>query len=279
MPVVTAEVFRAVGRLEPLVKGVALIPGSTEFGYEPAEVTRQIAKGSYAAENRHTKVTGSDLSASLDLLQDVAPNTGLVNLVAAWFGDDLRCGECTIRPKVENSTKETRKGGSNFPWTVAGLSRSTAQVMTQIDGRPAFGGAPNDASLIAGIQELKARGFRVMLYPFIMMDIAADNALPNPYSDNAGETGQSAYPWRGRITISPATGFDGSPDKSASAGDQVANFLGSATAADFASSGGTTVSYSGPAEWSYRRSSCTWRRSASWPAGSTCSASGPNWSA
>jgi hypothetical protein len=31
--------------------------------------------------------------------------------------------------------------------------------MTQIDGRPAFGGAPNDASLIAGIQELKSRGF------------------------------------------------------------------------------------------------------------------------
>jgi hypothetical protein len=46
----------------------------------------------------------------------------LVNLVAAWFGDDLRCGQCTIRPKVENATKETRKGGSNFPWTVAGLT-------------------------------------------------------------------------------------------------------------------------------------------------------------
>jgi hypothetical protein len=92
-----------------------------------------------------------------------------------------------------------------------------------------------------------------MLYPFIMMDIASDNALPNPYSDNAGETGQSAYPWRGRITISPAVGFDGSPDKTASAGDQVADFLGAATAADFASSSGTTISYAGPAEWSYRR--------------------------
>jgi hypothetical protein len=102
------------------VKGVALIPGSTEFGYEPAEVTRKIAKGSYAARTATPRSRRTDLSASLDLLQDVAPNTGLVNLVAAWFGDDLRAGECTIRPKVENSTKETRKGGSNFPWRVAG---------------------------------------------------------------------------------------------------------------------------------------------------------------
>jgi hypothetical protein len=107
--------------------------------------------------------------------------------------------------------------------------------MTQIDGRPAFGGAPNDASLIAGIQELKARGFRVMVYPFIMMDIASDNALPDPYSDNAGETGQSAYPWRGRITISPAAGFAGSPDKTAAAGDQVARLPRHRDAADFAS--------------------------------------------
>ncbi|MFW6077402.1 MAG: baseplate multidomain protein megatron, partial [Hyphomicrobiales bacterium] len=253
MPVVTAEVFRAVGDLDPLVKGVALIPGSTEFGYEPAEVTRKIAAGSYAAENRHTTIAKSDFAASLDLLQDVAPNAGLVNLVAAWFGDDLRASHCTIRPKVENATKETRKAGSTFPWTVAGLTRSTAEVMSQIDGGPAFGGSPNDASLIAGIQDLKARGLRVMVYPFIMMDIPPDNALPDPYSDNAGDTGQAAYPWRGRITVSPAAGFAGSPDKSAAAGDQVSDFLGTASAADFSGSSGTTVTYTGPAEWSYRR--------------------------
>jgi hypothetical protein len=253
MPVVTAEVFRVVGKLEPLVKGVALIPGSTEFGYDPAEVTRQLGKGSYAPENRHTKLARSDLAASLDLLEDVAPNARLVNLVAAWFGDDLRAGHCTIRPKVENATKETRTGGSSLPWSVAGLDRSTAQVMTQIDGGPAYGGAPNDAGLIAGIQELKARGLRVMVYPFIMMDIPSDNALPDPYSDNAGSTGQAAYPWRGRITVSPAAGFAGSPDKTSAAASQIADFLGTANAVDFATSSGTTVTYTGPAEWSYRR--------------------------
>jgi hypothetical protein len=253
MPVVTAEVLRAVGSLEPLVKGVALIPGSTEFGYEPAEVTRKISKGSYEAENRHTKLAQSDLAASLDLLQDVAPNAGLVNLVAAWFGDDLRAGHCTIRPKVENASKETRKGGSSFPWRVAGLTRSTAEVMSQVDGGPAFGGSPNDASLIAGIQELKARGLRVMVYPFIMMDIPSDNALPDPYSDNAGNTGQPAYPWRGRITLSPAAGFAGSPDKTAAAAGQISDFLGVASATDFSTSNGSTVTYTGPAEWSYRR--------------------------
>jgi hypothetical protein len=141
---------------------VALIPGSTEFGYEPAEVTRKTGAGSFERENRHTMLAHSDLRASLDLLEDLAPNCGTVNLVAAWFGDDLRAGHCTIRPKVENSTKATSKDGVDFPWRVAGLTRSTAQVISQIDGRPAFGGAPNDASLIACIQHLKNRGFAVI---------------------------------------------------------------------------------------------------------------------
>ena len=37
--------------------------------------------------------------------------------------------------------------------------------------------------------------------PFIVMDVPAGNALPDPY--RPGET-QPAYPWRGRITCDPA---------------------------------------------------------------------------
>ena len=43
--------------------------------------------------------------------------------------------------------------------------------------------------------ELKARGLEVTLYPFIFMDVPADNGLPDPY----GEAEQAAYPWRGRV--------------------------------------------------------------------------------
>ena len=44
------------------------------------------------------------------------------------------------------------------------------------------------------IAELKARGLKVTLYPFVMMDIPAGNALPDPWT---GAAPQPAYPWRG----------------------------------------------------------------------------------
>src|SRR5690606_37461930 len=75
------------------------------------------------------------------------------------------------------------------------------------------------------IRECKARGLRVTFYPFIMMDIPAENALPHPYSDNAGAIGQPVYPWRGRITCSPAAGYAGTVDKTAAAGSQVDAFF------------------------------------------------------
>ena len=84
--------------------------------------------------------------------------------------------------------------------------------------------------MVQAIQELKARGYRVTFYPFILMDVPADNDLPDPYSNDAAATGQPAYPWRGRITCSPAAGYAGSVDKSAAAGTQVAAFFGDAAA-------------------------------------------------
>lgn len=254
MPVITAEVFRAVGDLEPLVEAVAMIPGSTEFGYDPLTLGRATGPGTYATENRNTLVAPSDLLASLDTLEALAPNCGSVNLVVAWFGTDLRCGHCEIKPKVESRNKVTVYYGHPYPWVVAGLNRLTADLVSEVSpGVPAYGGSPNDASVIACIRELKARGYRVLLYPFIMMDIEQGNTLPNPYSNNAAQTGQPAWSWRGRITCSPAPGYTGSPDKSGAVASQVADFVGSATAAHFAASSGVTVAYSGPAEWRYRR--------------------------
>nr|WP_230531855.1 glycoside hydrolase TIM-barrel-like domain-containing protein [Microvirga roseola] len=68
---------------------------------------------------------------------------------------------------------------------------------------------------------MKARGLEVVIYPFVMMDVAAGNDLPNPY----GGTGQPPYPWRGRITCHPAPGHSGSPDMTSVAGDQVAQWF------------------------------------------------------
>jgi hypothetical protein len=243
LPQISVEVFRPVGALEGQVEGVALIPGN-EFGLDTT-VVRQIDA---AEENRHTLTAATDLDASLDRLKMLCPAIKSVLLVVSWFGDDLRAGNCTIRPKVENATKAT----DPVTWAVSGLTRSTALVITQIAGRPAFGGTPNDASVIRAIQEINGRGLDVCYLPFIMMDVPPGNTLPDPYSNNAATNGQPVFPWRGRITVSPAAGFTGTVDKTATAATQIAAFTGTAEAADFGGSG-TTVTYSGPDEWSYSR--------------------------
>lgn len=245
IPQVSVELIRPVGRLENMIRAVTIIPGATEFGYDPQTVTRTAGYGVYAPENRHTTSAESDWSASLNELQAICPNLQRVALVVAWFGSDLRAGECEVRPKVDRNNKQTH----GAEWSVAGLSRASAQAVSLHEDRPAFGGTPSDASVLRAIQDLHARGLEVTLYPFVMMDIPAENALENPYS---GESGQPAYPWRGQITCDPAPGREGSPDGTETAASQVASLFGEAEATDFSSSG-TNVSYSGPAEWSLRR--------------------------
>ena len=63
--------------------------------------------------------------------------------------------------------------------------------VSRIDGRATFGGMPSDSSVIAAIRDLHRRGLEVMFYPFILMDIAAGNDLPNPYGGGA----QPVFPW------------------------------------------------------------------------------------
>src|SRR6201999_4187359 len=63
---------------------------------------------------------------------------------------------------------------------------------------------------------------------------------------------QPAYPWRGRITCSPAPGTSGSPDQTSAAATQVNAFFGGATAANFAVDG-TSVSWTGGGDWGFRR--------------------------
>jgi len=218
IPQMSFEVLRPVGRLEQMVRAVTLIPGATEFGYEPKTVVRTLGPGQSAPENRHITHAPSDVIAALDELQAVAPNIERVAIVVAWFGTDLRCGQCRIMPGVDNRAKQTFFGN----WSVAGLDRATARLVSSVDGRPAFGGTPSDQSVRDLIAELKNRGLKVTLYPFLMMDIAPGNALHDPWT---GAVSQPAYPWRGRITCDPAPGQTGSPDGSAGAVTQINAFF------------------------------------------------------
>ncbi len=230
---------------EQRVRGVCLIPGAGEFVYATEPVFRRDGPGKEVAENLHAERERANLLVSLDQLAVDFPNCETVMLVVAWFGNDLRCGSCEIRPGVEIAVK------TNTPnaWSVGDVSRESAHVISTHSGGPAFGGTPNDRSVLQAIAELKQRGYKVGLYPFLMMDIPEANALPDPY----GAEAQAAYPWRGRVTVHPAAGLLGSVDQSGAAGDQVAAFFGAADAADFSASVEGLPHYAGPAEWSYRR--------------------------
>ena len=95
----------------------------------------------------------------------------------------------------------------------------------------------------------------MVVYPFLFMDIAEGNALPDPWT---GDAGQPVYPWRGRITCDPAPGQPGTVDKTGAATGQVASFFGSVTRSQISvsvngSTNAVATSYSGPSEWSFRR--------------------------
>jgi hypothetical protein len=231
-------------RFEERVKAVCLIPGSGEFVYAAEPVMRRVGPGQETAENVHAEQNRANLLVSLDQLEQDFPNCESVLLVVAWFGDDLRCGECQLRPGVELDEKTT----TPVSWRAGGVTRGGAHVVSQFEDAPAFGGTPSDVSVLQAIAALKMRGYAVGLYPFVLMDVPEGNALPDPY----GAAEQAAFPWRGRITPHPATGQPGSVDKTGAAATQVGAFFGNAAPSDFGVSAGVPT-YSGPSEWSYRR--------------------------
>ena len=247
IPQFSFEVLRAPAsaapRLETMARAVSLIPGSGEFAYATDAVRRIISAGQETSENAHAQMDRANLMVSLDQLQADLPNVALVSLVVSWFGDDLRCGNCTILPGVEIAVKDTRP----LVWRAGGLDRAGARLVSTVDGAPAYGGTPCDASVVQAIAELKRRGLSVALNPFLLMDIAGGNTLPDPY----GGAAQAAYPWRGRITCTPAPGRTGTADKTIAGGTQVDAFFGAVARGDFTVSGGDVICTG--ADWKYRR--------------------------
>lgn len=240
------------------VRAVALMPGTGEYALATTPVTYvDAARGRWSA-NVNTPAGQSDFSVSLNSLGDELPNCEAASLIVSWFGNDLRCGHCELQPRVERKDIE----GENMPWVVSGLNRAMSGQVDEVDGRPVYGGTPSDVSVAEAIRAMNEAGKAVMFYPFILMEQAEGNTLPNPY-DPTGT--QPHLPWRGRITLSVAPGVAGSPDGSTAADAEVAAFFGTAKASDFQyqavntyfNEGGTApsslVEYTGPQEWSLSR--------------------------
>lgn len=235
IPVLQFEVVRAIGALEREIEAVTIIPGATEHGYATAQVSEVTGTGSSRIINRNVTYAATDWDASLDELQALCPNLKRVSLVVSWFGTDLRAEHCRVVPGVEVSERQSESA----PWSVSGVARSAAHLVSRVNGKPAFGGTPNDAAVVSAIADLKARGLAVTLYPMMLMDIPAGNGLADPF----GGTEQAAYPWRGRIAATS--------DRAAATRTAIETFCGTAAADDF-STGGGAVTFSGVGD-GYRR--------------------------
>lgn len=245
IPVLQFEVVRPVGQLERQIRAVTIIPGSTEYGYATDTVTEKTGDGSARFLNRNTLTASFDWEASLDELTAVCPNLQSVALVVSWFGTDLRASHCRIVPGVE--TLDRVRESAN--WSVSGIARKNAYLVSRHDGGPAYGGTPSDDSVRQAIADLKARGVKIYLYPFVMMDIADNNGLPDPH----GGVEQARYPWRGRITCHPAVGQPGTTDRTAEARAEVAGFCGAAQVGDFNVDEGAVAFAGDTDEAGYRR--------------------------
>ena len=266
VPQLGFEVMRAAQAaqdetLSDHIRAVALMPGSGDFSLatKPLYVRDLPEAGTPALAPFAARVAGperkvvnlnsptgqTDIAASIEALRRELPNCSSMLMIVSWFGDDLRATHCRIAPKIEYA----RRIAEGQPWWVAGRSAITATEVARLEGRPAYGGTPSDASVIAAIKLAHAEGQEVVYYPFILMEILPENSLSDPYSDAPD---QPALPWRGRITTAKAPGQPGSSDATAAAAAEVTAFFGTARAQDFTIANGK-VSYSGPDEWRYRR--------------------------
>jgi hypothetical protein len=175
--------------LEDLLEGVCLIPGAGEFVLATEAVVRREGLARTAAETVHTGDGRPGLVVSLDQLQAQAPNLKRVSLVVGWFGASINAAEFIVKPGVERRDKPTEPLG----WSVAGLGRAEAHLISQIDGAPAYGGTPSDESVRQAVAELKARGLEVTLYPFVFMDC---DGYRGAGGSRAGMVPQPQATWR-----------------------------------------------------------------------------------
>ncbi len=162
LPQISFEVFHPLAdpdTAERLVKAVTMIPASGEFTYATAPVKKTNGSGgATVAENVNAITDTADIVVALDRLQSLAPAMESVSLVVAWFGDDLRAGNCKVRPGVEVDTKTTTPSA----WVVNGVNRASAFLVSRdAEDRPVYGGTPADFAVVQAIQEIKARGLRV----------------------------------------------------------------------------------------------------------------------
>jgi hypothetical protein len=217
--------------------GVHLLPATGEFTYDTIAHQGAVAGGALKGLNTFFAPDGTetDFSFAIDQLQAAHPECATVSLVYAWFADSLEAASCRVYPATNFAGGSfTQWSGSTWvadEWRVSGLTQTSSGLIalpTLASGGAVYGGTPSDQSIVRCIEALKARGLKVIFYPFLLMTAPG-------------------YPWRGLITHTP--------DVSSAATSAAQAFLGAAAPGDFTPDAtNLTVAYSGAAsDYSYRR--------------------------
>ena len=214
--------------------GFHLLPSTGEFTYDTvAYLAKRATETNLSAINTYYGPGGAktDYSYALDQLQAAHPECQTVSVVCSWFCDGVTAGSCHVYPSTTyiGGTIKQAAGGVEH-WRCSGLTEATSGLMSipTANGAYIYGGTPSDQSLVRCLQDLKARGFKVVFYPFLLLTASGE-------------------PWRGRITFSP--------DVSSAATAAVNAFLGAAATSEFTrDTTNLTVNYSGSlTDWTYRR--------------------------
>ncbi len=182
LPQLSFEVVRAGAEksdgLRSLAKGVNIIPASGEFVYGTRVVRERKFPGIERPLNMNNHEGRADFDLSIDQLRADLPSAKSAALTVAWFGDSLDAGTCRIRPGVETRERDTVPYG----WTVDGIGRQSAHLISQTGGGANYGGTPADTCVLEGITALQSASIAVTLSPFLLMDTPG-------------------FPWRGRISV------------------------------------------------------------------------------
>ncbi len=173
--------------LENNVKSLILGPAHGEFLCAPVRVNNLDG-----TNNASVGGNDPDLVHSVRQMLQTFPNLEHITLTPAWYGNDLRAGECTLAPRVGEYF--TPPSDPAQAWNVGARRYSDVGRNTN----PLWQGTSADWALSACIAYLKKQGLKVSVMPVLLMDIAPDNQLPDPY--RAAAVGQPAYPSSNLIT-------------------------------------------------------------------------------
>lgn len=173
--------------VEEMVTSLMLIPGSGEFVYDTAltyKLGGQYVNGNWVQQgaqvqmNVHTPTGKSNVEVALDQMAETFPNLEWIGVTVNWFATAMDIASAEIYPCVEFSDNVSTTPNL---WYCAGYNRATARRITYEGGMPRYGGTPSDGSIIRLLTELRARGYKIMLYPMLLVDAAGK-------------------PWRGHMT-------------------------------------------------------------------------------